>query len=137
MSGSPFPGMDPYLEEAHRWESVHTLLTASATALLNRALPSPYVAVAEEWLRVLPGRERVRPDISIDFDPKPVRSSGSTAVLERAAVPADEPVIVASVEDEPRQRYINIVRGLDEGEIVATIEYLSHSNKAPGNDRDA
>jgi hypothetical protein len=33
---SPFPGMDPYLEDPHRWPGVHVLLIAAYAELLNR-----------------------------------------------------------------------------------------------------
>jgi len=137
MSGSPFPGMDPYLEDSDRWQSVHLMIIASTAAVLNRVLPPPYVAVAEEWLRVLPTRRRIRQDVSISVEPANYRPDGNLAVLERTTVSADEPYIVQVVEDEPRQRFLNIVRGLDAGEVVATIECLSYSNKLPGKDRDA
>jgi hypothetical protein len=137
MSASPFPGMDPYLEDPDIWQSIHLMVVASTAAVLNRVLPSPYVAVVEEWLRVLPSRKRIRPDATVDVDPKRDRSGGGIAVLERTSVSADEPLIVQAVEDVPRQRFLNIVRGRDEGEVVTTIECLSHSNKSPGKDRHA
>ena len=44
--GSPFPGMDPYLE-AH-WLDIHTKLVAYAADALNSVLPEDLIARAEE-----------------------------------------------------------------------------------------
>jgi hypothetical protein len=129
--------MDPYLEDPDRWHSVHLMLIVAMAAALNRVLPIPYVAMVKEWLHVLPRRVEIQPDVLVNIEPACGRSDGSVAVLERTQVTADVPYIVQSVEDEPRQRFLNIIRGLEEGEVVATLECLSHSNKSPGKDRDA
>lgn len=44
---SPFPGMDPFLEE--HWGDVHTSLTVYARNQLNEALPEGVVARIEEF----------------------------------------------------------------------------------------
>ena len=43
---SPFPGMDPYLEDPLIWPSVHHLLISQIGTTLNRSLPPGYDA---EW----------------------------------------------------------------------------------------
>ena len=41
---SPFPGMDPYLEDPALWPDFHDALAGEIRALLNRNLPEPYYA---------------------------------------------------------------------------------------------
>ena len=103
MADSPFPGMNPYLEATGLWESVHSSLIIYMAAALNRVLPSPYVAVVEEWLHILPPRQRIRPDVVIGN--APAVPAGSVAVLERPPVAADAPFLVEDWEDEPRRRF--------------------------------
>ena len=46
--GSPFPGMDPYLERSGIWRSVHhDLITAIQYALVPQVAPRYYIAVEE------------------------------------------------------------------------------------------
>ena len=47
---SPFPGMDPYLENPVWWQGVHQGLIFSATEILNSLLPPRYVASITERL---------------------------------------------------------------------------------------
>src|SRR5205814_1059200 len=93
LAGSPFPGMNPYLEAPGVWESFHHTLIVYTAAALNRALPPDYVAVVEEWLRVIPNRQSIRPDVVIGDAPAPV-SGGTVATLERSTVSGDAPFIV-------------------------------------------
>lgn len=137
MAASPFPGMDPYLEAPGIWESFHHNLIVYTAAALNRVLPPAYVAVVEEWLHVLPPRQGIRPDVVIGDAPTPVGSRGNVALLEHNTVMGDTPLIVEALEDAPRQRFVNVVRAHDASEVIATLEYLSHANKSPGQGRDA
>ena len=49
---SPFPGMDPYLEDPSLWPSVHHLLISHIGTTLNRLLPPGYVAAFGEGVFV-------------------------------------------------------------------------------------
>ena len=135
MARSPFPGMDPYLEAPGIWESVHHSLIVYTAAALNRVLPPDYVAVVEEWLHILPPRQGIRPYVVIGD--APANPIGNVALLERTTVRGDDPIIVEALEDEPRQRFVNIVRAHDESAVITTLEYLSHANKTPGRDHNA
>lgn len=50
---SPFPGMDPYLENRLVWEDFHTTFLVSLRAALKPLLPSDFVARLEERLYVV------------------------------------------------------------------------------------
>jgi hypothetical protein len=41
---SPFPGLDPFIEEQYRWHSFHTTFIVACCASLNRDLPANYYA---------------------------------------------------------------------------------------------
>ena len=45
---SPFPGMDPYLEDPLLWPSVHHLLISHIGMTLNPLMPPGYVAAFGE-----------------------------------------------------------------------------------------
>ena len=66
---SPFPGMDPYLEDPSLWPDVHNELITCARAELNRRLSSKYYVRIEERLYVSPeddpGRSVLIPDLRI------------------------------------------------------------------------
>ena len=153
---SPFPGMDPYLEDPAVWPDFHhTFITFVRTHLLDR-LPPAYDAgvekrvgleVVEGWPVEQPHRRKAGeewvPDLTVDREKAPGRwdegrgGAGGTAVLEAVEVdevvatlePATLPVLV---EVEVKQGYIE-VRRHPERELVTVVEVLSPSNKVePG-----
>ena len=44
LVGSPFPGMDPYLEATDTWPDFHDALANEIRVELNKVLPVPYYA---------------------------------------------------------------------------------------------
>src|SRR4051794_9970729 len=92
---SPFPGMDPYLEDQGRWPDFHARAITYCCDLLSQSLPGNYVAQMGEDVRVVSWQEgpyrSMQPDVSI------MRSSGfhreepggvaTMATLEPIAVP--------------------------------------------------
>src|SRR4051794_16721898 len=66
---SPFPGMDPYLEDQGRWADFHSGIITYCRDALSERLPDDYVAQMGEEVRVVTwqvGRERtMRPDVAI------------------------------------------------------------------------
>ena len=44
---SPFPGMDPYLEDAAFWKGFHAKLIVAISASITKALPAGYYADVE------------------------------------------------------------------------------------------
>ena len=63
---SPFPGMDPYLEEPGLWPDVQHGLISQMQAVLNRQLRPKYHVRVEERVYISdendPGREVIIPD---------------------------------------------------------------------------
>ena len=122
---SPFPGMDPYLEQ--HWGDVHTRLIVYASNQINAQLPDDLQARVEESIAVEaddPPRRTVYPDVSV-VEPPSVRETAAPAL---AVVTVAEPCVL--LDDEPRtQRHIEIVNLRDGGRVITAIEVLSPANK--------
>src|SRR5262245_40171344 len=94
---SPFPGMDPYLEE--HWGDVHHNLITFAQGLLNERLPPDLRARVQERIVVdLPSEERgYFPDVRVVEHERQGR--GGTAVAASDMTMA-EPLEVPFLEPE-------------------------------------
>ena len=129
---SPFPGMDPFLEDKAEWSSVHTWLIAElASELGNVVTPHFFVRIEQRVYITVPDRPGdkgvIVPDMFIMSDPK--SPADSTATMANAIM---TPTLVEPATDlEIHDRYIEI-RDVRNREVVTTIELLSPFNKAPG-----
>ncbi len=130
---SPFPGVDPYLENPLLWHPFHTRLIVGLADLIDTVLPPAYYVSVEERTSVSrPASDGIRlPDVAVAaVEPSGSKRGTASAVLEMGVevqVPAENPI---------RERYLEIrsAGGLDE--LVTVIEILSPTNKLPGNGRD-
>ena len=128
---SPFPGMDPYLEDPAIWPGVHSRIVVFLASALNRVLPDEYIADIEERLYVAHSSRQIIPDIvARKKQPDRVTSTnrGGTAVLSRA----DEPSILFVGMEETSEPFVEIRHLTDPRRVVTVIEVISHTNKAPG-----
>ncbi len=124
---SPFPGMDPWLEDTV-FADLHDSLVIYIREALNAVLPDEYVANISQLVWVDDALRR-EPDVSAFGPSEPPAAGGDVAgalaaagMLAVAAAPLPEPWT------EP---YLEIVSG--EGErLVTAVEILSPSNKAAG-----
>ena len=66
---SPFPGMDPYLEDPYLWPDFHNALAAQMRDVLNRHLPEHYFAQLEmrEEMGIVGERNRPRSPSPLSF----------------------------------------------------------------------
>lgn len=104
---SPFPGVDPYLQQS--WGDIHTSITTYAADQLNHQMPGDLVARIEEYVALAPDARIVEyPD------------------MNGAAATAESDVAVAEPETQRRLVIYDINSGL---RIVTVIEFLSRSNK--------
>lgn len=135
---SPFPGMDPYLEDPELWPDVHHELISVIREKLNSQLRPRYVARVE--LRVY---------MESDDDPNPlVRvpdieiSAGRPGNQQRSggyngstgALTITTPVIISS--DPIEEARIEILE-VSNKKLVTVIEILSPTNKRTGNGRNS
>ena len=129
---SPFPGMDPYLEEPSFWPDVHHELIATIRDQIQGQLSSGYRAVitpyvAFESIEITPVRRAV-PDVAIIERDFPGGTTGEAAAIAEAplTLPA---LMVVPVE------YARIeIRTVRDQVLVTAIELLSPANKRPGAD---
>src|SRR5688500_12437353 len=62
---SPFPGMDPYLEDPIGWPDIHQGFITTMRAELNRVLPPQYRARMGERLYVVQPDRSIFPDAMV------------------------------------------------------------------------
>ncbi len=134
---SPFPGMNPYLEDPEFWPEVHNrLIVALADALIPSLRPTYHVAIEKRtYLNDGQGSLLVElPDVSVLSTPVVTASSGTaTATLSR---PTPLMVTLPLEMEEVQERYLEI-RETQTRTVVTTIEVLSPKNKRSGAGRDA
>jgi Protein of unknown function (DUF4058) len=124
---SPFPGMDPYLEQF--WRDIHARFIIYAADQLQTKLPGDLRARVEERVFVEAGEEArpVYPDVRIIE-----RGRGRVAALDAPGVAMAEPIVL-HLDPEPfTETYIEIIDVGTGKRIVTAIEVLSLSNKVPG-----
>ena len=136
---SPFPDMDPFIENQTDWSSFHNALTADISRELLDVLPPDFDARIEAHVYVLrpepigKGQSRSefrKPDVTVyrPLTAPRLQVSSSVAVLERPqTVAIAEPELIAALP--VRQWYIQIVDRRKDDAVVAVIEPLSPTNK--------
>jgi len=132
---SPFPGMNPYLEQEEVWHDFHQSFVPALREVLAEQVRPRYLVKLEEQLFIheLPADERRflgRADVSLTAVEK---AGGEIGLAEPAAAPSYGRLVEAV--DIERSAYIEI-RQRQGLELVTVIEVLSPSNKQAGGDRD-
>jgi Protein of unknown function (DUF4058) len=130
---SPFPGMDPYLEDPRSWRDVHHSLISSGRDLLNDQLRPKYLVRIEERVYVdVPGSEAQSRDIYPDLHVESLPAWGDRPLAaEGSALAVAEPIVVDTAEVEITEARIHILDRNDES-VVTVIEVLSPANKIRG-----
>ena len=132
---SPFPGMNPWLEQDALWHDFHqSFLSGLRDAIADEVSPRYYVAL-EEHVYIHEPPEPVarflgRPDLAIVATLDPGRGA-STAVMEAPVY-----TVLPEPMDVVRESFIEI-RDTENEYLVTVLELLSPSNKQAGYDRDA
>jgi Protein of unknown function (DUF4058) len=130
---SPFPGMNPYLEQSYDWEEFHLNFIARMQEYLHARIGPKYIVKAEVRLllhersaseRGFIGKGDV--GISSFRPPSGAGPAGPLSAPVQLRLPAVE------VEKQP---YLEI-RDVKNRRVITVIELLSPSNKKPGSDRD-
>ena len=124
---SPFPGMDPYIEDPVRWTDFHTTMNTAMRAALNIVLPQPYVARLERhvWIHQSGSGEGVllrEPDVFVVTPTSPESHAPSRSAL---AAPA---TLELPVKRKRGAAFIKIIDGLRQ-RVVTVVELLSRANK--------
>jgi hypothetical protein len=136
---SPFPGVDPFIEEAGLWEDFHHNLITDIQHALARIAPSRYlVRTGERSYLVLveeegKGRHPFQPDVSITT-PRTRKKAARKGIGTAVAAPgedADVMVLRAFIAEEHREAFVEIFEAAPEQRLVTSIEVLSPTNKRP------
>ena len=129
---SPFPGMDPYLEQ--HWRSVHHRLITYAGDQLQANLPRQFRVEVEERVFVAAIEEAGRgvyPDVHVvdrGGSHQPTTATGDMAIAEP---------IVIELPDEPiTETYLEIVDVTSGNRVITAVEFLSPTNKMAGDGND-
>ncbi len=140
---SPFPGMDPYLEDPAIWPDLHDALAGEIRNELNQTLPSPYYARLEmrPELGIIAGggvRQRIFQDVTVVRHPRlsAVVETPGVATLERPRRAVSRSIGLKIRTDRIRHHFIEIRDPAQGHKLITLIEIVSPSNKRPGPDRD-
>ncbi len=128
---SPFPGMDPFLEQAAFFPDLHGAMHLYIREALQGRLPAPYFAAINERVWVETSSRYVEPDTTVlhgGID------GGQSGVGGLALATRTQPLVFEVTDDERTEMEVEIRTRLgDEGErLVTVIEVLSLANKTPG-----
>ncbi len=137
----PFPGMDPYLESPRFFPDLHAGLIFAMKDDLQGRLSEAYYAQCGQrvWLEV--SERYVEPDVNVMRERRalPHYGQGGVALAEpevETERAAGEPVLIIVEHvrnDDHLESYLEIHgRWSGQDRLVATIEVVSPSNKAPG-----
>jgi hypothetical protein len=136
---SPFPGMDPYLENPDVFPNLHDKLIVHLEEAIQPLLPEPYYAKGSQriWLEF---QEASRiPDVSVLSGSRPSApvpdEGGGVAVV-------DVPVKITAPYERPwhehHETFLEIyTKAVGGPRLVTAIEVLSPTNKSPGHSRSA
>lgn len=144
---SPFPGMDPYLEQPAYWSAVHNRLIVAIADDLVEDLSEQYRVEIEmrTYFSDEGDSERDRENQSVLVGIPDVAIAIATQAEPRVAVatlappiqPEAKPELVTvPMTEEVIERYLEI-RDVATGQVITTIELLSPKNKRTGEGRDA
>lgn len=130
---SPFPGMDPYLENPGLWSEVHSRLIVAISDALDDQLSDRYrVAIEKRVYQTTPDDSLAIgiPDVAVIGQSSPSDSTSSTTAV------AEPMTIELPMLEEIQERYLE-VREVGSGQAVTVIEVLSPKNKRVGEGRQA
>ena len=127
---SPFPGMNPYLEQPDAWPTFHGNFIARIQRQLTPALPAGYFAKTEVALILHePSAEErqypMRADVAVGSE-----SGGNGSTTATAARPAAFRTVLPGVVEE--RHYSTEIRDRRSRRLVTVIEHLSPANKPGG-----
>lgn len=133
---SPFPGMNPYLENPELWSEVHSRLIVAIADDLTDHLSEKYRVAIEKRTYFSGGDDSLLvgiPDVSVVGKSPEQSQLSATATLP----PLVEPITVTvPMAEEVQERYLEI-REVATGSVITAIEILSPKNKRSGEGRQA
>lgn len=141
---TPFPGMDPYLENQARWPGFHNwLIVALADHLSPQVLPRYVISLEERvYVSAWPSPSNAGiPDLAVIAPERRAQPNGPTPTAaggdeSRARGGATVMTAAVPVPRQIKETYLEI-REAPEGDVVTVVEILSPWNKRPGEGQKA
>lgn len=130
---SPFPGMNPYLENSEIWSEFHSRMIVAVADALDDCLSRDYRVAVEKRVYLSEVRESILvgiPDVSV-IAALPSKKPDTNLATVVQPVNIEIPLV-----QEIQERFLEI-REVTTGRVVTTIELLSPKNKRPGEGRSA
>jgi len=130
MASSPFPGMDPYLENPELWSAVHSRLIVAIADELVDHLSEKYRVEVEKRVYFSSDDESVLvgiPDVAVATGRSTVNQTGNPTI----SLPVQPEIVTVPLAEEVTERYLEI-REVATGMVVTVIELLSPKHKRPG-----
>ena len=131
---SPFPGMDPYLENPALWPDVHHKLISVIRASLNQQLAPKYLVRIEERLYLSdesdPGRSVIIPDLRVASPPVQEQHAHRSTAAPGVVV-AESIEMITLLDDEIHETRLELLES-ESRSVIAVIEILSPTNKVAG-----
>src|SRR5438270_302324 len=132
---SPFPGMDPFIEDRGLWPDFHDDLIAEIKRSLAARLPERYfVQTGQRSYVVLAGTDEkedksVYPDVEVERPDTGGRASEARGAVAVAAPAVDAGAVTmrAFIDEHFRENFIEIYEAEGGPRLVTCIEVLSPS----------
>lgn len=133
---SPFPGMNPFLEQEDVWSDFHGRFIPAVAEEIGKQVRPAYIVKIDRnvYVHELPEGERTllgRPDIYLAEGAEEPKATLTSSVA--LAAPARAQLVPLTITE--RQGFIEIRDGADRS-LITAIELLSPANKEHGSDRD-
>lgn len=133
---SPFPGMNPYLENPAFWSEVHNRLIVNLSDFLALLIPPQYRVAIEQRTYLSDESDSVLvgiPDVAVFSQKKVTKPTSSTATF---ASTSEAVTVTIPVPENVKESYLEI-REVATSYVVTAIEILSPKNKRAGEGRKA
>jgi hypothetical protein len=134
---SPFPGMDPYLENPAYWSGFHTTFVLYLRSALSRVLPKGYFTEVEQHVWLAGEEEDDREPFAVPDSFVGTRAQPTAPAL--ATLPSTAPTAISTAPNPVALKGPKFVKIVDQpgNRVITVIEVLSPANKTAGKDRDA
>jgi Protein of unknown function (DUF4058) len=137
---SPFPGMDPFIEECGLWADFHTKLIGEIERTLAVTLPERYfIQTGERSYVVLAGTDGKEetpfyPEVGVEAAEREGAPQADGVAMVEPATASDAVTMRAFIDEHFRENFIEICMDAPEIRLVTCIEVLSPSNKRRGSE---
>jgi len=131
---SPFPGMNPYLENPDLWSEFHSRMIVAIADALNDLLSRDYRVAVEKRVYLSQDDQVLLigiPDVAVAVSQPEAPNPSRSAIAIAAPLTVELPTL-----EEIQERYLEIREGRS-GAVVTVIKLLSPKNKRSGEGRNA